>query len=137
MRKIRIPPRPHTWSCPKGTCRFCGEPIIENGIQNKRKNWHVGCIEIWNIMSIPKIAREHVWHREKGVCQGCGKDSWSYGDSWEVDHHKPLWEAIDLSSWHPDNLRLLCHLCHKTKTKQEASRRALNKKTKNTDNKIE
>jgi 5-methylcytosine-specific restriction endonuclease McrA len=79
-------------------------------------------------MSDPKMARQHVWEREKGVCQGCGKDSWTYEDTWQVDHHKPLFEATDLSFWHPENLKLYCISCHKAKTSEETTRRALIKK---------
>jgi hypothetical protein len=130
----RRPPRPATWDSPKGTCRFCGEEIIENGVQNKRKNWHKECVDIWNIMSSPSDARRYLWKREQGVCQGCGKDTWKYDESWEVDHRKPLFEANgDLSYWHPDNLQLLCWTCHGNKTKAEATRRALNKKPKDID----
>jgi 5-methylcytosine-specific restriction endonuclease McrA len=90
-----------------------------------RKNWHTECVGIWFVMSDPASARRFIWKREKGICQGCGKDNWTYEDSWEVDHHKPLFEADnDISFWHPDNLRLLCSSCHKSKTKKEATRRA-------------
>jgi hypothetical protein len=141
----RKPPRPSTWNSPKGTCRFCGEAIIENGKQNLRKNWHKECVGIWLVMSDPREARRHVWKRESGICQGCEKDLhdsvnetstvlWQYHQTWEADHHQPLWEAEgDLSFWHPDNLRLLCSDCHLVKTKEEATRRALTKKNKKLD----
>jgi 5-methylcytosine-specific restriction endonuclease McrA len=119
----RRPPRPETWNSPKGNCRFCGLEIIDNGVQNKRKNWHKDCLRVWLVMSSPREAKRFVWHRDKGVCQGCGKDSWSYMDYWEVDHRKPLFEATDLSYWHPDNLQILCGPCHKSKNKEEAARR--------------
>lgn len=42
----RQAPRPASWNCPRGTCRFCGDDIIENGKQNKRKHWHQACADI-------------------------------------------------------------------------------------------
>lgn len=125
----RKPPKPPTWNSPKGSCRYCGDEIIDNGVQNKRKNWHKACLDIWLIMTSPSDARRHVWHREKGVCQGCGKDHWGYSDTWQVDHDKPLFESEgNLTFWHPDNLKLLCRDCHASKTKEEAGRRALKKR---------
>lgn len=132
----RRPPKPPTWNSPKGTCRFCGEAIIEKGVQNFRKNWHVGCVGIWNIMTSPADARRHVWAHDKGVCQGCGKSTWGYEDSWQVDHAKPLFEATDHTFWHPDNLQLLCSTCHKTKTAEEATRRALRRKESDIDDPV-
>lgn len=127
MRRYpRKPPRPKTWNSPKGSCRLCGDKIIENGRHNTRKNWHSKCVSIWLVMTSPRHARDHVWEREKGTCQGCGKNSWKYGEEWQVDHHLPLFEANgDIAYWHPDNLRLLCNGCHKKKTAEEATRRSL------------
>jgi 5-methylcytosine-specific restriction endonuclease McrA len=68
-----------------------------------------------------------VWNRDQGTCAGCGKNSWTWDDSWQVDHRKPLFEATDLTYWHPDNLQILCIECHKEKTAEEATRRALQK----------
>lgn len=48
----------------------------------------------------------------------------------EVDHRIPLWKVADLPDderrWYfgPGNLWLLCPVCHKTKTKDEAAARA-------------
>lgn len=47
----------------------------------------------------------------------------------DVDHVRPLWsltdqERTELRWWLPFNLQLLCHDCHKAKTKREAAQRA-------------
>jgi 5-methylcytosine-specific restriction endonuclease McrA len=120
----RRTPKPKTWLSPKGNCRFCGKPIIENKKQNKRKNWHRECLSIWFICSDPKIARKYVWDKFKGVCQGCGKSSWTYYDKWEVNHIKPLYEAVNITYWYPENLELLCVDCHKAVSKKQAGERA-------------
>lgn len=123
----RKPPKPVTWDSPKGSCRFCGEPIIENGKQNNRKNWHTECVHVWKVMNDPKYAREFVYLRDHGKCRDCSCTCalkwYQTGSTFEVDHVKPLFEANgDLSYWHPDNLLLRCTECHKLKTKSDMER---------------
>lgn len=114
----RTPPKPVHWNCKRGTCRYCGEPIIENGVQNTRKHWHQPCADIWVVMNNPGKARDHVLKRDSYTCQDCGLQN-RYG-YFEVDHKRPLYEANgDLNYWHPNNLVLLCDDCHKKKTKQD------------------
>lgn len=55
--------------------------------------------------SVPVKTRNEVIDRDNGVCRKCGKP----GD--EIDH-------IAGSSPHLDNLQLLCHACHMTKTQE-------------------
>jgi 5-methylcytosine-specific restriction endonuclease McrA len=117
----RVPPKPPSWFCDRGTCRFCGEPIIENGKVNGRKHWHQPCADIWKIMNNPADARTHVTRRENFTCQDCG---WHHPNGqFEVDHVEPLYEANgDPRYWQPGNLALLCVDCHKSKTKQDMIR---------------
>lgn len=123
----RKPPRPATWDSPKGSCRFCGHDIIEDGKKNGRKNWHTDCVHIWKVMNDPKYAREFVYLRDFGKCLDCGTQTalrwYQKGTTFEVDHVKPLFEANgDLSYWHPTNLCLRCTDCHKKKTKTDMER---------------
>lgn len=118
----RQAPRPASWDCKRGNCRFCGEPIIENGVQNNRKHWHQECADLWVIMNNPDKARRHVFLREKGTCQGCGFTSPLMKD-FQNDHIKPLFEAEgDLSFYDPENMQLLCKDCHLEKTRSDMER---------------
>lgn len=120
----RKAPRPSTWNCSRGWCRFCGEKIIEDGKQNRRKHWHQPCADRWKIMNDPKLARHHVFIREKGTCQGegCGFRSPLMKD-FQVDHVRPLFEAQgDLSYYGDENMQLLCISCHLKKTKEDMAR---------------
>lgn len=126
----RQAPRPASWDCPRGICRFCGEAIIENGVQNNRKHWHQACADWWVIANSPTKARQHVFRREHGTCQGCTTKSISLKD-FHVDHIVPLFEAEgELRYYGPENMQLLCHDCHREKTKADMIRFRLLKATK-------
>lgn len=117
----RVPPKPASWNCAKGNCRYCGEPIIENDKVNTRKHWHYDCAMIWVVMNNPTEARKHVHKRDNYTCQHCHTHN-RYG-AFEVDHIKPLYEANgDPTFWQPDNLTLLCGPCHQTKTREDMVR---------------
>lgn len=117
----RQAPRPSTWDCPRGTCRFCGEDIIEDGKHNKRKHWHQACADTWRIANNPTEARKHVYAREKGVCQDCGEPTPM--KKFHVDHIVPLFEASgDIHFYTEKNMQLLCHDCHGVKTKTDMIR---------------
>lgn len=126
MANHRKPPKPASWGCERGTCRFCGEEIIEQGKVNRRKHWHQPCADLWKIMNNPAAASQFVKKRERFTCQECGHHDRFGG--FDVDHVKPLYEANgDHTYWQPDNLRLLCGPCHLVKTKQDMIRwRAMN-----------
>lgn len=118
----RRPPKPASWDIARGNCRFCGAAILkEDGKLNRRMHWHPNCVHEWKIMNDPRVARAYVWDRFKGECQCCGKNTWSYGETWEVDHIDPLFLAAgDLSYWSPGNLQLLCtEPCHREKSKAD------------------
>ena len=144
-RKVsyRKPSRPSTWDSPKGWCRLCGEPIIEQDIQNKRKNWHQNCLQIWLIANQPDEARKFVYQREQGRCGQCDCEIYlrfDYAEAkhpnrehrkpFQVDHIRPLFENTqgDFEYFRPENLIALCVDCHGEKTAGEAARRANDRK---------
>ena len=116
----RRPPKPMSWNCPKGNCRFCGVSIVENGRINRRKHWcRKACIGLWRLINRPREMRRHVFIRDKGVCQECGFFRPSIRD-FEADHILPLFDAFgDLRYWEPTNVHLKCKDCHKEKTKED------------------
>jgi hypothetical protein len=128
----RIPAKPPSWNCAKGTCRFCGDPVIENGVVNTRKHWHYDCAMLWLVMNNPTEARKYVHQRDCYTCQHCGYDNrWG---TFQVDHIKPLYEANgDATYWQPDNLTLLCVECHQEKTNTDMVRWRARKKLGDSD----
>ena len=121
MANHRKPPKPKSWQCLRGTCRFCGEDIIEDGRVNKRKHWHQACADTWRIMNNPADARKFVLDRDAHTCQNCGHQD--HNGWFEVDHVRPLFEANgDATCWMPENLVLLCGTCHQKKTKIDMER---------------
>lgn len=73
-------------------------------------------------MNSPTEARKFVFRRERGTCQGCGFKSLTMKD-FHVDHIKPLFEAQgDPSYYESTNMQLLCHDCHKDKTRADMVR---------------
>lgn len=117
----RTPPRPKSWNCKRGTCRFCGEAIIEDGRVNGRKHWHQPCADTWRIMNNPADARIAVHKRDRFTCQDCGMQD--RNGTFEVDHRRPLFEAAgDPTFWQLPNLILLCVDCHKAKTRIDMER---------------
>lgn len=112
----RQAPRPASWDCKRGTCRFCGSPIIEGGVQNNRKHWHQSCADVWIICNSATKARQFVFKRESGTCQECGCKSRKLTD-FQVDHIVPLFEANgELRYYTSENMQLLCIECHRKKT---------------------
>ncbi len=59
-----------------------------------------------------------IFARADGHCEGCGCKLWP-GDAKEIDHTLP-----DALGGKPDikNAKLLCHWCHKAKTKADVGR---------------
>jgi 5-methylcytosine-specific restriction endonuclease McrA len=130
---------------PRGTCRWCGEPIVHErgprrGEPNRRRRWHPGCVDAYNL-SDPREARRLVRRLDRGICAECGLDTYALrrrhrgrGSTrklrelgfkprkslWELDHIVPL---IDGGGHEPSNLQTLCTPCHKRKTAVEARTR--------------
>ena len=131
---------------PRGTCRWCGEPILHEsgaklGEPNRRRRWHPACADEYN-QSDPREARRRVRMRDRGRCAVCRVDTNKIrrevkgrgrakklralgykirGSLWELDHVTPL---IDGGSHELSNLQTLCTPCHLKKTGEEARRRA-------------
>jgi ribosomal protein L44E len=119
-KTYRLPPWPKFWEAERGTCRFCGEEIIENGKPNRRKRWHKVCGDLWFLMNNPNAMRKHILKRDDYQCVECGN---SDKNNIQADHKKPLIEANgDYQYYHPDNVRILCTDCHQKKTNSDMVR---------------
>lgn len=97
MSEVRKPPRPAAWGAPKGTCRFCGDPILKpDGSPDMRKNWHPAdqkdCLERWRVANDPAFARLKVFARDFGVCSYCGADTKPPGECAGV-----VWEKVRMA----------------------------------------
>ncbi len=141
MSAHRRPQIPFT-DAPRGTCRWCGEPILretgtKKGERNNLRRWHPTCVDTYN-ESDPREARRSVRKRDRGRCATCGLDTYALRRKlkgrgshrklrelgfkprmslWELDHIVPL---IDGGGHEAANLQTLCTPCHKTKTAREA-----------------
>lgn len=128
MVEHRNPPKPTGWDKPtKGTCRFCGLPVLnDDGTVNKRTYWHPICVIDYKMIHWPAITRKAVWMRDAGKCAVCGHQCQRGGtDVWHLDHVKPLIEAQgNIIYWQMGNLQTLCQPCHHAKTGREATERA-------------
>jgi len=149
MTDHRRPSIPFT-DAPRGTCRWCGEPILytsgpRQGQLDRRRRWHPDCVDAYEA-SDPREARRQVRKRDKGRCAECGLDTYALRRSvrgpgrtgalrklgfvprrslWELDHIEPL---VDGGSHELSNLQTLCTPCHKQKTAKEARKRATQRK---------
>jgi 5-methylcytosine-specific restriction endonuclease McrA len=143
---------PHS-TAPRGTCRWCGLPILRpDGRPDRRRNWHPECVETYKLCW-PGHARQRVKERDHGICAGCGRDTvtrrlrrsgpitprpddaryagrycravWTERHAWELDHIVPL---ADGGTHELVNMQTLCRPCHRTKTAREAAERAQRRK---------
>jgi 5-methylcytosine-specific restriction endonuclease McrA len=119
VRDVRLPPKPpHFDTAPPGTCRWCGEVIIPKC----RSRWHKKCVYPYKLIFWPSVTRNAVFRRDIGKCNVCGKVE----KGWHMDHIIPLVESTgDISYWQMGNLQTLCKGCHKNKTSEEATNRAI------------
>lgn len=119
-------------------CCFCGDPIPKG-----RRDWCGDqCVLRYGIASGDHgLIRSELWRRDKGVCALCGSqcacnvrdrmwtpDGWvkSTEIPWDADHIVPLVEGGGHSL---DNLRTLCHPCHKRVTRELRARLAAAKRS--------
>ncbi len=142
LTEHRTPPKPdHYYDDQKGYCRMCGHIIKTPQGKRSRARWHPDCVDQYNIIYNPTLARKHIWKRDRGQCAECQdvmpKRTRSKELKWHVDHIRPLYEQkglkfkeLDLSYWEEDNLQTLCQPCHAAKSAQEAGLRAEEKKLK-------
>jgi 5-methylcytosine-specific restriction endonuclease McrA len=131
---------------PRGTCRWCGEPILretgaKRGSLNRHRRWHPACVAVYNATD-PRELRRRVRRRDRGVCALCrvntyelrralkGRGMWARmrkrgfvprQSLWELDHKVPL---IDGGTHELSNLQTLCVPCHHKKSAREHSERA-------------
>jgi 5-methylcytosine-specific restriction endonuclease McrA len=131
---------------PRGTCRWCGEPIRypsgpKQGDLDRRRRWHPACVDAY-LASDPREQRRLARKRDRGVCRACGLDTRRLDREtrgrerakrlralgfhprrslWELDHVLPLVEGggHDLA-----NLQTLCVPCHRRKSALESRERA-------------
>jgi 5-methylcytosine-specific restriction endonuclease McrA len=124
---------------PRGTCRWCGEPIfrvLPNGkrVLDKRRNYHDKYVRDrtrWDLPlrdpPEPPCKDEHLdsftWtprialqRRGDPCCVDCGSEG-----PWDADHEVPLEDGGEHTL---ENLVRRCTACHKAKTAREASARA-------------
>lgn len=123
MSTTRKPPKPpHYHTCGNGSCRYCGEVILNRvGKINYRASWHQSCVRKYRLIHFPRVTRRAVWNRDKGKCYLCG----TVVVDWELEHIQPLFEAEGrIEYWEMPNLATACKPCHKAKTASEAKRRA-------------
>lgn len=130
---LEPPSAPHA---PRGTCRWCGDPIVrEDGKPDRRRNFHYGpstprpragepdCLWEWEHsrtwdarVAVLKLAGDYP------VCAECGRNCEQQPVcGWEADHRQPL---EDGGEHELENLQLLCDDCHHEKTARENSARA-------------
>jgi 5-methylcytosine-specific restriction endonuclease McrA len=128
----RKPPKPAAYEAKPGTCRYCGNPLLdEQGRIRKRASWHKDCLEEFKIIYWPAETRKAVWKRDRGQCANCPTICDGFEIPWEMDHRKPLIEAKgNIEYWKLFNLDLLCLTCHSKKTSAEATARAAARKNK-------
>ncbi len=90
----------------KGFCRGCGDPVPKG-----RSTWCSN--ECWEPHTV--IGRHKILRRDK-VCQICGCDIFKADSNvdYQIDHVIPFSEGGKTTY---ENLRLLCVLCHKERTK--------------------
>lgn len=129
------PPTDERGSHGKRLCRVCKKEVSGR----RRTFCSDGCVEIYNKLSDWGAVRATVFERDKGICSLCSCDTvklkricntlpyhvkmWFLAkmrfnnhvyDLWECDHINPVIEHGSAKSI--DELRTLCHPCHKTET---------------------
>lgn len=147
----RKPPLPaHYRTAPRGICRWCNEPVLNQAGEASKGRWHPACVTAFKLIHWPAETRLAVWIRDRGICRRCGTDLAaaahavcpkgdveslrkrlpSYAPKWQHDHIRPLIEANgDLSFWELSNVQVLCHECHIAKGKEDNRRRKLSTAT--------
>lgn len=137
----RKPPKPpwfKTWKTTRGWCGWCGEQIAPG--QRKRPNactWHLECLHEYRSIFDWEYARRIIFYRDNFSCRVCGK--WLAPSrsklgglvrAYEIDHIIALcrWNPRNTreitqenlldwyAPWLPNNLQLLCPVCHREKT---------------------
>ena len=105
----RLVLRTARWSAPsvRGRCRWCGDPAATIDL-----TWHGYCLDAYRVASGQKPSQLQVT-----MCEGCG------GAADELDHRlainvaRALGPAALRRAFTQENLRWLCHECHRRKTR--------------------
>ena len=96
-------------------CRKCGKTL-----GGRKTAWcSKECLKETILLRHWPAIRRVILRRDKRVCQVCGR----YAN--EVDH---IVEVVDGGKSVPENLRAICHACHRKKTTVERTRRAAARK---------
>ena len=109
IRNIRTHPRDG------GRCTWCGDPT-----RGKAYRWHPDCVFAYRCaIGSTQGLGPAVWDAEKRGCATCGSRK-----QLEVEHRIALGVAariwtphVVLRAWSLRNIQLLCHECHRAKTK--------------------
>lgn len=126
------------WCCsrfqgaPKGTCSWCGEPIVLLDPEDHRRarrarhfgdEYEEGDVDcrVPYYRSRPADPRYLIQVRGDPCCVDCGEEGWE----WDADHDVPLWDGGEHC---PTNIVRRCVPCHKEKTSAEAKVRAARKR---------
>ena len=103
---------------------WCGRPKSE--FEPGMRKYCTGIHQyMWaNAFYVPwSVLRDHIIRRDGHTCVLCGNtDIYSL----EVDHVKA--KCLGGDPWDEDNLRTLCSVCHKKKTKQDMHELKLERK---------
>lgn len=130
----RKPPLPNYFNNPvPGICRWCNIPvtkILKNGKPSK-SSWHDSCLIEYKLIHWPSYTRKAVWRRDRGICAQCKTTCNRKGlGGWNMDHIIPIHLSNgELWVWKLPNLQTLCHPCHKIKTANEATNRAISRRS--------
>lgn len=134
-QKLLVVIEPEFDAAPRGTCRWCGEPLT--GANGGRRNYCYPDRE--GIDCVRAFYRARSYHARWAVrvrdwdvlhgyvaCEDCGllleeRDRPHVGPDWEADHEVPL---EDGGEHELHNLRARCVPCHRAKTARENSSRA-------------
>lgn len=108
-------------------CRGCGEPIPKG-----RQAWcSEPCVKRWH----PFYVIHAVKARDKGICQECGFDTRTIekdSRGWTIQPRRPEYDHIKPFSEGGltvvENMRTLCHPCHRAVTKSWHGERAAARK---------
>ena len=104
---------------------WCGKPRIEfDKYQRRHCTSRHGALWSYYICTTWPIVRHRIIQRDNSTCVVCK----NYTDAPEVDHI--VAKALGGDEWDNDNLRTLCHECHRIKTKQDMTKLRERKKNK-------
>ena len=107
----RLVNRTAGWGEPprNGICRWCYEPTA-----HIRTRWHLYCLNAYRVASGQRP--EEIQHT---LCEMCGDRSDELDHRLSINVARALGPAAMLRAFTPGNLRWLCRICHRRKTRQD------------------